>query len=107
LYVDPFIKDPKDMANAFEEAADKLLDAFLFVDRNRDAYIEMTELRPLLKSLGLNLDDNGIKKIIDLFDDNDDGEMDFLEFIEFFSYMAKMIVRKNPKSKYLKYVHDE
>lgn len=94
------------MANAFEEAADKLLDAFLFVDRNRDAYIEMTELRPLLKSLGLNLDDNGIKKIIDLFDDNDDGEMDFLEFIEFFSYMCKMIVKKNPKSKYLKYVHE-
>lgn len=28
-YCDPFIKDPKDMANAFEEAADKLLDAFL------------------------------------------------------------------------------
>lgn len=37
---------------------------------------------------------------------HDDGEMDFLEFIEFFSYMCKMIVKKNPKSKYLKYVHE-
>lgn len=95
------------MANAFSEAGDKLLDAFMFVDRNRDSYIELKELRPLLQSLGLNLDDAGIKKIIDLFDDNEDGEMDFLEFIEFFSYMAKMICQQNPKSKYMKYMHEK
>ena len=93
------------MANAFEEAADKLLEAFLYVDKNRDSYIQMTELKTLLQQMGLDLDENGVKKIIDLFDDNDDGEMDFLEFIEFFSYMAKMICKKNKKSDYMKYMH--
>ena len=78
--------EPEAMAAAFKNAADSLLDSFMLVDANRDAYVEMKELRPLLKSLGLNLDEEGVKKIINLFDDNEDGEMDFLEFIEFFSY---------------------
>ena len=52
-----------------------------------------------------DLDDEGIQKIIDIFDENGDGEMDFLEFIEFFSYVCKNLVKKNPKAKYLKYAN--
>ena len=102
-----FIASPADMANSFEEAAEKLLESFMFVDKNRDAHIELKELRPLLTSLGLDLDDDGVQKIIDLFDDNGDGEMDFLEFIEFFSYMAKMLTKRNPKSKYMPYMKEK
>merc|ERR1711920_644041 len=102
-----FIATAADMANSFEEAAEKLLEAFMFVDKNRDAFIQLNELRPLLTSLGLELDDDGVKKIIDLFDDNGDGEMDFLEFIEFFSYMAKMIIKRNPKCKYMDYMNEK
>ena len=85
-----------------------LLITFFFVfrnlDKNSDSIIEVNELKPLLIQIGYgDLDDEGIQKIIDIFDENGDGEMDFLEFIEFFSYVAKNLVKKNPKAKYLKY----
>lgn len=94
------------MAEDFEAAAGKLLQAFLFVDVTRDSFIQMDELAPLLTSMGLDLSNEGIEAIIQLFDDNGDGEMDFIEFIEFFVYMVKMVAPKNKKAKYLKYLHD-
>mgnify|MGYP003328201736 CR=1 FL=1 len=62
------------MAEDFEAAAGKLLQAFLYVDVTRDSYIQMDELKPLMNSMGLDLDDNGIQEIINLFDDNGDGD---------------------------------
>merc|ERR1712117_420630 len=92
----------------FENAAGSLLDAFMNLDKNSDSIIEVNELKPLLIQIGYgDLDDEGIQKIIDIFDENGDGEMDFLEFIEFFSYVAKNLVKKNPKAKYLKYLFDD
>lgn len=95
------------MAEDFQAAASKLLQAFLYVDVTRDSYIQMDELKPLMNSMGLDLDDNGIQEIINLFDDNGDGEMDMIEFIEFFTYMAKMVAKKDKKSYYMKYMHDD
>ena len=79
---------------------------FRNLDKNSDSIIEVDELKPLLIQIGFgDLDDEGIQKIIDIFDENGDGEMDFLEFIEFFSYVCKNLVKKNPKAKYLKYAN--
>merc|ERR1712179_740358 len=81
---------------------------YMNLDKNSDSIIEVDELKPLLIQIGYgDLDDEGIQKIIDIFDENGDGEMDFLEFIEFFSYVCKNLVKKNPKASYLKYLFED
>lgn len=83
------------------KAASSLLDAFMNLDHNRDTVIQVDELKPLLLQIGYGqLDEEGIQKIIDIFDEDGDGDMDFLEFIEFFSYICKTLVKRNPKAQY-------
>lgn len=73
----------------------------MHLDHNQDTIIQVDELKPLLMQIGYGeLDEEGIQKIIDIFDENGDGEMDFLEFVEFFSYICKTLVKRNPKAGY-------
>ena len=75
------------------------------LDGNRDQIIQVDELKPLLIQIGYgNLDEEGIQKIIDIFDENGDGEMDFIEFIDFFSYICKTLVKRNPKAAYRQFL---
>ena len=97
----------EDTAELFEKAADNLLEAFLFLDRNKDTRIQTEELAPLLCKVGFgDVGGEGVQQIIEIFDDNGDGEMDLLEFCEFFSYIFKTLVKRRPKSSYLKYLDE-
>merc|ERR1712010_154336 len=99
--------DYDEMAKLFVDSADKLLEAFIFYDKNGDATIEATELKPLIQHiLGGNAEINGdqVQMIINVFDENENGEMDLMEFCEFFSFVFKMVIRKNIKSQYCKYI---
>jgi len=97
----------EEASQAVEGAAENLLEAFIYLDRNGDQKIEAAELDNLLSAMGfegLSADDR--QKIIDVFDDNENGEMDLLEFCEFFTYVFRLLVKRRPKSLYLKYLFE-
>ena len=80
---------------------------FSFYDKNGDATIEANELRPLIQHIlggNVDLDGDQVQMIINVFDENENGEMDLMEFCEFFSFVFKMVIRKNIKSQYCKYL---
>ena len=98
-------KEGNDAGNAaLGEGVGKLLDSFISLDENRDGYVTLYEMKPLLQDLGFNLKDPGMKALVDVFDDPNSGELDFLEFVEFFGYMCRMIVKKDPEAAYMDYL---
>ena len=66
-----------EVGKAVEGAAENLLEAFIYLDRNGDQKIAATELDDLLQAMGFEgLSDENRQQIIDVFDDNENGEMD-------------------------------
>merc|ERR1711909_42039 len=58
----------EDTAELFEKAADNLLEAFLFLDRNKDTRIQTEELAPLLQKVGFgDVGSDGVQQIIEIF----------------------------------------
>ena len=57
--------------------------AFLLMDANKDAQISQDELRVGLYSMGLKLDDEGLRSTFSLADTDQSGDIDFDEFLEF------------------------
>merc|ERR1711893_426707 len=102
------LKNFDEAGEAVENAAESLLEAFIFLDKNHDQKIAAVELDSLLEAMGFEgISEDDRQQIINIFDDNDNGEMDLLEFCEFFAYVFRLLVKRRPKSKYLKYLWQE
>ena len=73
----------EEVGKAVEGAAENLLEAFIYLDRNGDQKIAATELDDLLTAMGFDgLSAENRQQIIDVFDDNENGEMDLQKFYE-------------------------
>ena len=50
---------------------------FQVFDRNRDGFITAQEIRETMEDLGIHLEDEDIKEMLDTADKNHDGKIDY------------------------------
>ena len=65
-----------------EEQLKQLKEAFDACDGDQDGALTKDELENLLLSIGADLDDEGVQKVMQVLDTNQDGKIQFEEFLD-------------------------
>lgn len=67
-----------------EQLTNDYKDAFKLIDRNKDGYINKSELKAMMTKIGEKLTDKEVEDMIRSVDKNKDGRLSYDEFIRMF-----------------------
>jgi Ca2+-binding EF-hand superfamily protein len=67
----------------------RLEEAFEEADKNRDGYIDLSEMKRVLALNHVINDDDTLKAIFNTFDTNKDGKLDVEEYIKMYIYLKQ------------------
>jgi hypothetical protein len=82
-----------------EEEVEEIYSAFSLFDKDGSGTIDSNELKDAMKALGIYVNKDGLKKLMEKADKDGSGT---IEKGEFLSLMAEMIQKRNPRAEVMK-----
>lgn len=76
------------MSNLSKEKQTEIKNAFNLFDKDKDGYIDTSELEKLLHALGLKFIRDDIQKKIEYFDDENSGRMEFKNILDIYEEIS-------------------
>lgn len=92
-----------DHLNLSKTQQKELREAFNEIDKNASGYISANELKSAYDYLGIRIDENDLRTVLDLMDINEDGKISFIEFAE---ATAKKLYQKYTKREIVEAFHE-